>query len=389
MNIADSHERISRELSSTVMETGTTRGTQRQLNLKPVIFFLGLAGCYSFQSQRNILSKIIMVLYKIIMVGTALFWCILTTMENLQSPVICVMVLLITLQSVSSWTICWKTFSKAFGKFQAFVKDMNALLGELYHKNIIVNENYIIKRQMLCLILAAFLIISDATVQIIIAFSILPSPEEPKVGTINGNGSLAYTYPLADSYFTRLLIILPTFFLTLALVIPPFFLTIINSVLLALFNALNAKIEEYIDKKEGFLDSVEMFRKFHVKTCATIFKFDKDLCYLYGSIFFWTLCQGIFVLYLLIKSGRSVMELMVLVYMMGLSVVVLIAMSVSAAQVHEAVSHLLLPGIRRQNFDKTFCDNIESLYPRKMFSGYTGINLFVRTSVCRSVCPSV
>ena len=316
---------------------------QGDLHLKPVIFCLGIAGCYSFQQQKNTLTECLMFLYKMLAMSTVLFWCIktfLTPTENLQPITTYIIVTLITLECVCNYFICWKTFSKRTGNFQPFMNKVNMLLAELYENNIILNKNYINRRQIVCVIFAMFLILSDVILQISFAFIIIPNPGE--LENVARNETFAYTYPLKDSYFSRAIITLMGFFIGLSLVIPPLFLTIINTMLLATFNALNSRMEKCLERSEEILDYVEKLRRFHLKTCATISRIDKDLSHLYGSIVFWTLCQAILVLYTLVRSGQSFMEILVLLYMMGLSLVVLIEMSISAALVHEAVSHIFV-----------------------------------------------
>ena len=309
-----------------------------ELNLKPIIFCLGLAGCYSFQQWRNVFTEIFMFVYKILVVAAVMFWCIrpFFMTEYLQPVITYVVLMLIALQGVCNWILCWKSFSTKFGNFKAFMDKMNVLQAAFFEDSIILNTNFISKRQIMYVFFAGFLILSDVIMQIIIYYFLLPNPKELEAVSVNATFSM--TYPFRDSYFSRAISILPGFFVSLVVVIPPFYLAIVNTMLIATFDALNTRMEGCLTRNGDILNTVETFRLFHVKICSIISQFDKDMRYLYGSIFFWTLCQGILVLYLLIRSNQSFMEVITLLYMMGLSMTVLTVMSILAALVHEAVS---------------------------------------------------
>ena len=332
-----SNEDVLKKSRNMVEEDSDGQPVRRELDLNALIVCLCVAGCYICQQRKHLVIEVFMIVYKIIVVTAVLFWCIAMTIANSQSVPTFIIVFMITVEGVCNWIICWKTFSKAFGNFQATINKINDLLAELHVNGIVVDKKYINKRQISYLIFAVFLILSDVILQIVIAFVIVPNPGEPEAG--KENTTSLYVHPLAESYFTRALMIVPIFFQSFSLVVPPFYLTIINTVLLAILNALNSKLDEYIRIKEGILYNVEIMRRFHVKTCEIIAHLDRDLRYFYGSIFFWTLCQGILVLYLLVKSGRSLVELAILLNLMGLTFVVLIVVAISAVLVHEAVSY--------------------------------------------------
>ena len=311
----------------------------RTLNMRPMILLMALSGCYTIQSRGKRWISAILLLYKGFLTVIILLYVIRNVILLSEPNMLLTFVAMFILssQSFGNIFISGKIFSKKYGNYGKAMKRFHGVLYKMKELNISINTKFFNRRLAAFSISALLIALTGIIIQGVIAFVMFPSPDEYKI--LDPNQTLTYTQPLPDTTGTRLLLFFALCLHMFPFCIPGFFLMTISVMLLTVFKALDKRFDQVVNgTSDNLFDLFERLRKFHVELCSVVSHLDKDLGFMYGNIFFWTVGEALIIAYMIVKYPMPAIAIVTIIFYLGFTVMILASVSVCAALVHEAVS---------------------------------------------------
>ena len=303
-------------------------------SLRPITGLLIVSACYNIHSSKKKGRTFLLWIYQgaficmfLAYLARSLYY-MTTNVFNYITP------LLLTCQCVGSCVICWKLFCRKHGHFYESMKMWHCTISKMEQNEMSIDFDYFRKRQRAVVGCCVFLQLMSNTAQFVITFVMYSAEELRKLGYND-----TYTAPFEDTVTSRIVVTIPLCAQMMTLITRGFFLINISIMLCCGIRAFNKYLEHvYLDRKNDSDASLESVRRIHFDLCQIVSNLDKDLQFLYGNIYIWTLGVSIIVLYGLLKFPLTIFIIVIYIFYLGLTLGMMFAVSIYAAYVHEEVS---------------------------------------------------
>ena len=157
----------------------------------------------------------------------------------------------------------------------------------------------------------------------------------------DGFGAFLTAPFLSTAVASKVMLAVTFLFISTVWIVPMFYIMSVSTLLTSILDAFNKFLEKHIEHNSLTMTcQFQRLRQFHVNLCKQVSLIDRDFGYYFAVLFVFSIGLACFILYVILRTAKEVIVFVMLFYYLFSILALLMAISVSAAFVNEAVSFL-------------------------------------------------